>query len=187
MQVKFAIPSKITKVVRVEKNETTDPAHFDAGFKAGYQAGQWQATLEQKKWIETQKVEWAKSLEALLSLHQEAKTLIAADFPFFAQTIVEKLLKKNPFTPEQIADEILAFLKDLSEAHSIRIECAPQDLQSIQSICEKTGMNLGQGSVQWKAHADLASGEYRLQSDLGSVDGRLQPKLAKLKIALDAR
>jgi flagellar biosynthesis/type III secretory pathway protein FliH len=185
MQVKFAIPSKITKVARVEKTASTDPKHFDAGFQAGYQAGRWQAELEQQKWIETQKAEWVKSLEALTSLHQETKNLIAEDFPLFAQTIVEKLLKKNPYTPDQIAEEIQCFLRDLSEAHSIRIECSAEDLLTVQGICEKTGMNLGQGSVQWKSHADLASGEYRIQSDLGSIDGRLQPKLAKLKIALE--
>lgn len=187
MQIKFAIPTPITKIKPIEKTASLSPSHFDEGFQAGYQAGQWQAALEQKKWIDSQKEEWNKSLLALHSLHQEAQNLIASDFPPLIQLLTEKLLKKNPFTPQQIADEIQSLLKDLSEAHSIRIECAPLELESIQNICEKTGMNLGQGSVHWKSNADLASGEYRIHSDLGSIDARLQLKLAKLQLALDPR
>lgn len=185
MQIKFAIPSPINKIKRIESTVSLSPTHFDAGFQAGYQAGQWQAALEQKKWIDSQKEEWKKSLQALHSLHQEAQNLIVSDFPSLLQLLAEKLLKKNPFTAPQIADEIQLLLRDLSEAQSIRIECAPLELESIQNICEKTGMNLGQGSVHWKSNADLACGEYRIHSDLGSIDGRLQLKLAKLQLALD--
>ncbi len=187
MQIKFAIPSKITKIERIEKKSPVETHYFDEGFKAGYQAGQWQAALEQKKWIESHQEEWKKSLLALTSLHQEARDLIASDFPTLIQLITDKLLKKNPFTHQQIADEIQTLLSELSEAQSIRIECAPLDLESIQTICEKTGMHLGQGTVQWKSNAELTAGEYRIHSDLGSIDGRLQLKLAKLRLALDPK
>ncbi len=185
MQIKFAIPSKINKIERIEGKPALDTKQFDEGFHAGYQAGKWQAALEQKKWVDTQKEEWKKSLQALTSLHQESRTLIASDFPQLIQLITDKLLKKNPFTHQQIAEEIQSLLRDLSEAQSIRIECSPLDLESIQNICEKTGMILGQGTILWKSNHDLTAGEYRIHSDLGSIDGRLQLKLAKLKLALD--
>lgn len=184
MEFKFSIPQKIEKITLKQSSPAKVRAKIDEGFEAGYQAGKWQASMEQKKWVAAQKAELQQTMEALQKIYIETQNLISHDFPPMLQLILEKLFKKNPFTPEQIATEIQAFLQELNEAHSIRIECAPQTLQAIQNACEKMNLNFGQGSLQWKTNSDLHPGEYRIQSDLGSVDGRLQPRLAKLDLAL---
>lgn len=183
MRTKFAIPHKIAKITLKEKSEESSRAQIGDGFEAGYQAGKWQAALEQKKWIEVQKNELQKNLQTLQEIKTQTNDLIAAEFPGLLHLLLEKVLKKNPFTVKQIAEEIQVFLRELNEAHSVRIECAPSDLKSIQETCEKMNLNFGQGGLQWKTNPDLQSGEYRIQSDLGSVDGRLQARLAKLNLS----
>jgi flagellar biosynthesis/type III secretory pathway protein FliH len=84
-----------------------------------------------------------------------------------------------------LIEEIKLLLHELNQAHQVVIECSEKDLAEIKAGVEALGITLGQAQVDWRASATLQQGEYTIESDLGSVDGRRLSRLKHIREALE--
>jgi flagellar biosynthesis/type III secretory pathway protein FliH len=168
-----------------EGGEVTEELTYDGGFNAGYKAGTFKAEREAYDTNGRQQAEVEAVLRGLQQVQKELLEQAKQNFPPLIMAAIDRVFKAHQFTEEEIAKEVGALLKEVVHAQSISIECCPQDLDRLQKTCERLGLTVEKGIHSWKANPTLKRGEFVLQTDLGSVDGRRLTKLSKIKAVLD--
>jgi flagellar biosynthesis/type III secretory pathway protein FliH len=164
--------------------EVAEELLYDGGFEAGYAAGQWKAEKETREAAERQAAEVAAALHGLQVIQTELLKQAQQNFPPLVMAAVERVFKNHKITDAEVGGEIAALLKDVVHAQSISIECSSEDLDRLQRVVEGLGLMLQKGAHSWKMNPTLKRGEFILQTDLGTVDGRRLTKLNKIKAAL---
>jgi type III secretion protein L len=84
--------------------------------------------------------------------------------------------------PARIADLARAAIAEARGARRIAIEANPLDARALRQHLGAAGLD-GQ-SVEVRENDGLARGELRLQTDVGTIDARLAPRLDRLAAAL---
>lgn len=158
---------------------------YDDGFAAGYREGRWKAELEARRQRERLEQEAGTRLRALEQIHDEMLAIVREHLPQLVLAAVTRLFRHHHFKDEEIFAEVRSLLEELAHARSIAIECAPGDLDALRDQIAELGLPFGQAGLEWRANPSLLPGEYIIQSDLGSVDGRRLSKLKQLRLALE--
>lgn len=187
---RIALPGSVRKVEARSPNivSSESPEHspgYQAGFDAGYRAGQWLAKLDGQREREQLAAKATVLLKKLQSVHQEMLAVAAEHLPEITLTALSRVLHKHSLPKEGLIEEIQLLLQELNQAHQVTIECSEKDLEQLKSGIDALGLNLGQAQVEWHASATLQQGEYTIESDLGSVDGRRLSRLKNIREALE--
>ncbi len=167
-----------------QEGEVVEQMLYDGGFTAGYAAGQWKAQKEAVAAAKRQATDVDLVLKGLQSIQGELLEQAKQNFPPLLMAAIERVFKHHRISEEEVGSEIAALLKEVVHAQSICIESAPEELDRLQQTLERLGLMLQKGAHSWKANPTLKSGEFILQTDLGTVDGRKITKLNKIKAAL---
>lgn len=187
---RIALPGKVKKIEErpptpVASDSPENSPGYQAGFDAGYKAGQWLARLDGTREREVLAGKVHVLLTKIKSAHENLLSIAAEHLPEITLTALSRVLNKHSIPKEGLIEEIHALLAELNQAHQVTIECGPADLADLQSGVESLGVTLAQGQVEWKANAALQQGEYTIESDLGSVDGRRMTRLRHIREGLE--
>ncbi len=182
----LTLPTSITTAALTESPESTAPG-YQEGFQSGYKAGQWKAQLEAEQQLAEIRKQFAAQLKALHTVHETLDQTAGKHLPELLSLTLQRLFRKHPFTAEETAKELASILQELSEAQSITIECHPKHLSDLQSFVKSESLTMGNDHFIWKESPDLNAGEFKIQSDLGTYDGRHLIKLSKVQTVLEDR
>lgn len=161
--------------------ETLENGYYAAGHRAGYAQAMSEVVVARQ--AETRSVQ--EALRELTGVLPELISLAEENFPQLLLTALGRVFREHRFTQDELAAEIGALLSESAQAQQITIETSPADLQAMERRIDKLGLVLQQGRLQWKANPNLEKGEYLLQTDLGSIDGRRHTKQAQVRLALE--
>jgi len=184
----LALPKGI-KTIGLEKFKTssaTFPDAYQDGFTAGYQAGQWKAALEAQQQRELLAQQGQAVLQKMEKLHQELYSIVSQHLPQLLLAALSRVLQHHRFTDEELVREVQTLVKELAQADQISIECSPVDLALLKERVDGIGVSWTQGQLLWKENPLLQQGEFILQSDLGTVDGRRIAKINQVMLAIEA-
>jgi flagellar biosynthesis/type III secretory pathway protein FliH len=189
---RIALPGRLQKIEPrpaspVASDSPENSPGYQAGFDAGYRAGQWLAKLDGQ--IEREKLS-AKTdviLNKIKVIHEEMLAVAAEHLPEITLTALARVLNKHSIPKEGLIEEIKLLIEELNQAHQVVIECNEGDLGDIRGGVEALGIALGQGQIEWRAGANLKQGEYTIESDLGTVDGRRMTRLRHIREALEGQ
>jgi flagellar biosynthesis/type III secretory pathway protein FliH len=84
--------------------------------------------------------------------------------------------------PERVVDLARAVIAEASGARRVVIEAHPLDAGVLRATLGAAG--LGARSVEVREHEELARGDLRLKTDIGTIDAKLTPRLERLAAAL---
>lgn len=187
---RIALPGSVRKVEPhtvspVASDSPENSPGYQAGFDAGYRAGQWLAKLDGQREREVLAGKADVLLRKIKAVHDELLTVAAEHLPEITLTALNRVLNKHSIPKEGLVEEIQLLLEELNQAHQVTVECSEEDLAALQSGVEALGVSLGQGQIVWRASAALRQGEYNIESDLGSVDGRRLARLRHIREALE--
>ena len=186
---RIALPGSVKKVEHrqappVASDSPENSPGYQAGFDAGYRAGQWLAKLDGQIEREQLAAKAEVLLKKLRVVHEEMLAVAAEHLPEIALTALSRVLSKHSIPKEGLIEEIQQLLEELNQAHRVVVECNESDLTAIKAGVEALGLSIGQGQIDWQASAALQQGEYTIESDMGSVDGRRQTRLKHIREAL---
>ncbi len=158
---------------------------FAAGHDAGYKAGQRLAAVEAAKAEELRKREIARVLASMSVLSEKYLDTATGHLGELLLLALDRIFVSNPYTAEDVAKEVGGLITEVRQSAKIRIECHPEDMTALQSAMDSSGASLVRDSrIEWVENPSLAAGEYLLESDLGTVDGRKLTRAAKVRTAL---
>lgn len=187
---RVAVPGAVRKVEPhrpspVASDALENSPGYKAGFDAGYKAGQWLAKLDGQREREVLAGKADVLLRKIKAVHEELLVVAAEHLPEIALTALSRVLTKHSLPKEGLIEEIHVLLEELNQAHRVTVECHESDLTELQAGVEALGLSLGQGQLEWKSSALLQQGEYNIESDLGSVDGRRLTRLRRIREAFE--
>jgi flagellar biosynthesis/type III secretory pathway protein FliH len=120
-------------------------------------------------------------------LHAEYEDLLAEHLPDLIHGALNRVFRQHPFTPEEIAAEVSALLKDMEQAGRIALECEPTAADDLRRRLEECDAIPDGAKFTLAANTLLAPGEFLLKSDLGDVDGRHSSRIRQIHHALEAQ
>jgi flagellar biosynthesis/type III secretory pathway protein FliH len=181
----LTLPSRLKPEITLNRSHPARrPGRDEAGFQAGYREGLWQAQSESRK-LHRAQVENMKVMRAKLArLQAELVETIEKQFPDLLLEALKKVLHYHVFTTEEIGSYLKTLVGELREAHQIRIECSPDDLEALKICTLSEGRN-GVVGIEWKANPALQPAEFVVESDLGMMEGRRQSRLARFKVEVE--
>lgn len=98
-----------------------------------------------------------------------------------AVLLAERLVGESiTLDPARIGALAVEALRETRGARQVRIEACPEDVASLEAILS----SLGEGIASVEASAHLGRGSLVVHTELGRVDARLAPQLARLAHAL---
>ncbi len=162
-------------------DEVLENGYYAAGYRAGYAQAMSEVVVARQG--ETRSVQ--EALHELTGVLPELISLAEENFPQLLLTALDRLFRAHRFTQDELASEIGSLLAEAAQAQKIVIEVAPPDLQAMERRIDKLGLSLQRGRLQWLPNAALEKGEYLLQTDLGTIDGRHHVKQAQVRLALE--
>lgn len=186
---RVALPGAVRKVEShapnpVASDSPENSPGYKAGFDAGYKAGQWLAKLDGQREREVLAGKADVLLRKIKAVHEELLVVAAEHLPEITLTALSRVLNKHSIPKEGLVEEIHLLLEELNQAHQVTVECNEADLAELQAGVEALGLSIGQGQLSWRVSATLRQGEYNIESDLGSVDGRRLARLKHIREAL---
>lgn len=128
---------------------------------------------------EAREIEIAKLAAAFLELRREDERRAERDLDRAVQLAVvlaERLVGEAlPIEPQRIANLAASALAEARGARRVRIDASPDDVDALRGV-------LGQLGYEAEVTADpaLARGSLVVHTDLGRIDARLAPQLARL-------
>lgn len=141
------------------------------------------ATVREEAAREAREAETARLAAAFLALEREAERRAERDLDrtvelatLLAERIVGEGLRVDP---ARIADMAANALAEARGARRVRIDACPEDVDALRQALAAVGH---EADVQ--ADRELARGSLVVHTDLGSIDARLRPQLARLAAAL---
>jgi flagellar biosynthesis/type III secretory pathway protein FliH len=165
---------------------TVDDVSHDAGYEAGYQEGKLRAEWEAHR----QRLADAEKIQALVraleKLHAEYETLLAEHLPDLIHGALNRVFRHHPFTPDEVAAEVGALLRDMEQAGRIALECSPAEAEKVQHYLADADAIPDAAKWTLSPNPALAPGEFILKSDLGDVDGRHSSRLRQIHHALES-
>jgi flagellar biosynthesis/type III secretory pathway protein FliH len=176
-------------VKRVEKSSEPAPDNHDgshaAGYAAGYEEGKLRAEWESHREQLRQAAQVQELVRGLQTLHKEYETLVGEHLPDLIQGALQRIFRHHPFTPQEVATEVTALLRDLEQAGRLVLECSAADAEDLE-LRLRMNNAIPDGS-KWtlQPNPNLQPGEFTLKSDLGDVDGRHSSRMRQIHIALE--
>lgn len=174
-----------TPILSPEKETQETDEGYTSGFDAGYRAGLLQASLEARRRQQQDAQSLSQSLAALDSAKGKIIHSLGQQLPPLLLETFQRILTGHRFTAEEVGTSVAALLRQLEEARELTIECPSDLLEGIREFVEKLGLTLNTEKITWKSNPDLKPGEFRIQSNLGNVDGRHAPLIAQAKETIE--
>lgn len=178
-----AVPRKLraARLLPADAARASDGGYAE-GFAAGYQSGRLAAQLAARRAATEARLEMQGRLRAIQQVQEELAQISREHLPQLVLAAVTHLWSHHRFTDDEIVAEVEALLAQLSHAATVTIECCPDDLALLEAAA---GPIRTQGATQWTTNPALQRGEFVLQSDLGSIDGRRLARLKQLRLSLE--
>ena len=141
------------------------------------------ATVREEAAREAREAETARLAAAFLALEREAERRAERDLDrtvelatILAERIVGEGLRVDP---ARIADMAANALAEARGARRVRIDACPEDVDALRHALAAVGHE-----AEVNADRELARGSLVVHTELGSIDARLRPQLARLAAAL---
>jgi len=186
MALDIVLPISIKRVEKApaippEVHESTHSAGFAAGYEEGKLRAEWEGKREQQKYAARVQQLIAK----LEKLHREYEDLVGEHLPDLIQGALQRVFRQHPFTPQEIAAEVAALLRDLEQAGRLVLECAPDEADELQRLLVESDAIPDGSKWTLQPNSGLQPGEFLLKSDLGDVDGRHSSRIRQIHLALE--
>ncbi len=128
---------------------------------------------------------WNGLLNETLS---ERKRLLGEFQPLLVELVGEALyrcLKKEAKKHSQVAVEMVQeVLKKAQDRIQLKLHLNPEDVEEVESQKEKLQLSVGAGEIEIVPDARIERGGCVLETEAGSVDGRLSTVVAQVKDSL---
>jgi hypothetical protein len=133
--------------------------------------------------------EYLKRLAAsidTLRLHADRLTEVCAGDAIAVGTAVARHLLEGELRndPEKLLPLVRSALRRVGESRVVRVRLSPGDAEALAANEVDLGERFPAARVQVVADPDLAQGDVQVDADFGTVDGRLETRLARIGRAL---
>lgn len=132
---------------------------------------------------EAREAETARLAAAFLALKREAEQRAERDLDRaveLATLLAERLVGEGlRLEPARIAEMAASVLEEARGARRVRIDASPDDVEPLRQALSAVGHE-----ADVHADGELSRGSLVVHTDLGSIDARLRPQLARLAAAL---
>lgn len=132
---------------------------------------------------EAREAEIAKLAASFLALRHREEAHAAAqkdELVTLATALAERLLGEAlRVEPTRIAELAITAMQEARGARQVRIDAAPEDVAPLREALEVLGR-----TAEVTEDAALARGSLVVHTDIGKIDARLEPQLARLATAL---
>ena len=186
LSVDVVLPHKVKSVEMLSEEKQKEwEDDYDVGFSAGYQQGQWRASLELELIARQQAIEIQSLINSLKIVHNGLEELVQQHLPELLRTALERVFSKYQLTDEQMVHEIEALVKEMKQGDSVKIELSPSQLERVYTGLNRYGISLPNVAMSWEPNSTLQEGEFMLTSELGQFDGRTSKRITKIQEALE--
>jgi flagellar assembly protein FliH len=122
--------------------------------------------------------ELTRNFESALAFRLEGLERDAVALAFEA---VCRIFGKGVIQPEQVAGLVRTSMQALRGKSLLRVHLHPRDLEFLLACAEGRSLTGQSDSVEWLADANVVSGGCVFDTELGSVDARMDVQLSRLR------
>lgn len=154
----------------------------EEGYKSGWDKAMEEAQqrLEQARQMSEDLIEQAH--KERLSILSSCESIIVRMALDIAEKIVEQEIKTNPDIITKLVQNII---DSMNTAETYKILVNPEDYVNLAAeIAERTFSPTGNDNIQLVADSSVSRGGCVVETDLGSVDARVETRMASLEEAL---